>query len=95
MNTYVEGVRLFHANWRVDTENTTACFLGFFEQAKNNYLLLESQVSSSEVHAQEELKVVSPLKMYIQMQKFRTEGTCTRMVLLTVLRENYRKSWEL
>ena len=42
MNTHVEGVRLFHANWRVDTENTIAFFLAFFERAKNNYLLLES-----------------------------------------------------
>jgi hypothetical protein len=41
MNTHLEGVRPFHADWRVETENTTAYFLAFFERAKNNYLLLE------------------------------------------------------
>jgi hypothetical protein len=67
INTHVEGVRFFHADWRVETENTNAHSLAFFERAKNNYLLLDSQVSSSEVHVQEKLKVVSPLKTYIQM----------------------------
>lgn len=42
MNTHAEGVPFFHADWQVDTENTTVYFLAFFEHAKNNYLLLES-----------------------------------------------------
>ena len=52
MNTHSEVLRLFNADWRVYTKNTTAYFLAFFERTKNNYLLLEPLVNLSEVYAQ-------------------------------------------